>query len=148
MDDSHTNNKVTRRGHTCFIILLNRAPIIWYGKRQNTVEVSTFSIKLIAAKYRVEHITALRFNFRMFGITVVEYTNMLRENASVVNNSSILSSTLNKKHISIAYHVVRWHVSTGVIKFALIDTNDNIADDTTKRLTAYKRGNLFGQWNS
>ena len=41
-DASHAANKVTRRSHTGFVIFVNRAPIIWYSKRQNTVKASTF----------------------------------------------------------------------------------------------------------
>ena len=43
VDASHAANKVTRRSHTGFIIFVNRGPIIWYSKRQNTVESSSFS---------------------------------------------------------------------------------------------------------
>lgn len=41
VDASHAANRVIRRNHTGFIIFLNHAPIIWFGKRQNTVEAST-----------------------------------------------------------------------------------------------------------
>jgi hypothetical protein len=59
VDSSHAANKVTRRSHTGFIIFINRAPIIWYSKRQNTVESSTFSSEFIALKACIEAITAL-----------------------------------------------------------------------------------------
>ena len=94
----------------------------------------------------MEHKTALSFKLCMFGIPVVDYTKVLRYNASVVNNSSILSSTLNKNHISIAYHFVRCQVAEGVINVPWADTNANLEDAMTKRLTAEKRGDLFGQW--
>ncbi len=64
VDASHNANKVTRRSHTAgFVIFLNRAPIIVYSKRQNTVEqANTFSTsEFIAMKACIEHITALRF---------------------------------------------------------------------------------------
>ena len=38
----HTGDKVTRRSQTGILIFVNRAPILWYSKRQNTVETSTF----------------------------------------------------------------------------------------------------------
>jgi len=60
-DASHAANKVTRRSHTGFIIFLNKAPIIWFSKRQNTVEASTFSSEFIATKICIEYIAALRF---------------------------------------------------------------------------------------
>ena len=82
----------------------------------------------------------------MFGVRVDMPTNLFCDNLSVVRNSSILSSTLNKKHSSIAYHSCRWHVAAGVIRVAWIHTDDNLADAMTKRLTSEKRNRLFGCW--
>ena len=82
----------------------------------------------------------------MFGVPVVNSTKILYDNASIVNNYFILSSTLNKKNISIAYHFVRCQVAEGVINVPWADTNANLEDAMTKRLTAEKRGDLFGQW--
>ena len=42
--------------------------------------------------------------------------------------------------------VVRWHIASGVIKVAWIDTNANLLDAMITRLTVYNRGNLFVQW--
>ena len=39
-DANHAGNKVNRRSLTGFIIFVNIAPIIWYSKKQNTVESS------------------------------------------------------------------------------------------------------------
>ena len=68
VDASHAANKMTRRSHTGFILFVNRAPIIWYSKRQNTVESSTFSSEFIALKTCMESTVALRYKLRMFGI--------------------------------------------------------------------------------
>lgn len=146
VDASHGANKVTRRSHTGFLIFLNRAPIIWYSKRQNTVESSTFSSEFIAMKACVEHITALRFKLRMFGIPIDGPADVLCDNESVVKNASKLESTLNKKHSSIAYHYVRWNVAAGITRTIWIPTDENLADPYTKRLSAEKRSYLFGNW--
>lgn len=82
----------------------------------------------------------------MFGVAIESPTTLLCDNLSVVKNSSHLSSTLNKKHSSIAYHSVRWHVAAGVIRVAWIDSDSNLADAMTKRLTAERRNRLFGDW--
>ncbi len=146
VDALHAANKVTRRSHTGYIIFVNRAPVIWYSKRQNTVESSTFSSEFIALKTCVEHISAIRYKLRMFGIPIDGPTKVLCDNESVVKNSSKLSSTLNKKHNSIAYHAVRWSVAAKVITIGWIKTSWNIADAMTKRLTSLMRDNLFGAW--
>ena len=42
VDSYRSGYKVTRRSQTGILLYLNSAPIIWYSKRQNTVEISTF----------------------------------------------------------------------------------------------------------
>ena len=146
VDASHAANKVNRRSHTGFLIFLNRAPIIWYSKRQNTVESSTFSSEFIAMKACMESITSMRFKLRMFGVPIEGPANVLCDNQSVVNNTSKIESVLNKKHSSIAYHAVRWSVAAGVLRVGKVDTNDNLADAMTKILSSIKRKFLFGNW--
>jgi len=38
VDADHAGCKETRRSHSGIIIFVNRAPILWFSKRQNTVE--------------------------------------------------------------------------------------------------------------
>ena len=59
VDSDHTGDKVTRRSQTGILIFLNRASIIWYSKRQNTVETSTFGSKFVTMKMAVEQIESL-----------------------------------------------------------------------------------------
>ena len=42
VDANHAGNKVTCRSQTGIFILVNKAPIIAFSKRQNTLETSTF----------------------------------------------------------------------------------------------------------
>jgi hypothetical protein len=48
IDANHAQNKVTRCSHTGVLIYLNKAPIIWFSKAQETVETSTFGSEFIA----------------------------------------------------------------------------------------------------
>ncbi|CAJ1955423.1 unnamed protein product [Cylindrotheca closterium] len=147
VDALHAANKKTRRSHTGYVIFLNRAPIIWHSRRQNTVEASTFGAEFIALKSCIEAITHLRYKLRMFGIPLDEEpTQVLVDNEAVVKNLSLVESTLNKKHNSIAYHYARWNVAAQVIAVSWIDGAINIADAFTKRLTQMRRENLFGSW--
>ena len=47
VDADHAGCRVTRQSHTGVIIFVNRAPILWFSKRQNTVESSTFGLELL-----------------------------------------------------------------------------------------------------
>ena len=148
VDASHGANKVTRRSHTGYILFLNRAPILWYSKKQQTVETSAFSAEFIAMKTCLEAIEHLRFKLRCFGIPMPkgEPTHLFCDNESVVKNTSNVESTLNKKHSSVAYHFCRWSVAAGVISVTHIRSEYNLADCLTKRLPVAKRDFLFGEW--
>ena len=148
VDASHAANKVTRRSHTGYVVFLNRAPILWYSKRQQTVETSTFSAEFIALKVCLEAIEHLRFKLRWFGIPIPnnEPTYVFCDNESVVKNTTRIESTLNKKHSAIAYHHCRWSVAAGIISVTHIRTHENIADCFTKRLPSNTPNYLFGSW--
>jgi hypothetical protein len=148
VDASHAANTMTRRSHTGFLFFVNRAPILWYSKRQHTVESSNFGSEFIALRTGTEAAQYLRFKLRMFGVPIVagHATNVFCDNESVVKNSTDVESSLNKKHNSIAYHYVRWCVAAGVISVAWIRSEDNLADPFTKRLAEIARDYLFGIW--
>ena len=146
IDASNASNKVNRGSHTGFVIFVNMAPIIWYSKRQNTVESSNFSSELIAMKTFMESIVALRYKLRMFGVEIDGPADVLCDNQSVVLNYSHIDSALNKKHNALTYHAIRWSVAAGILRVGKIDTKDNIADAFTKRLTHMQRVHLFHQW--
>ena len=68
----------------------------------------------------------------MLGVKVEQESLLLGDNLSVVLNTTIPSSQLKKKHNAIAYHRVREAVAASIIRFAHIDSKENIADILTK----------------
>ena len=65
VDSDHAGNRVTRRSHTWIMVFINMVPIIWFFKKQNTVESSTFGAELIALKISTELIKSLRYKIKM-----------------------------------------------------------------------------------
>jgi hypothetical protein len=61
-DANHAGNVVTRRSHSGIIIFVQNAPIIWYSKKHNTVEASTFGAELVAMRIARDLIAALRIS--------------------------------------------------------------------------------------
>ena len=61
VDADHAGNVVTRRSHTGIIIFVQNASIIWFSKRQNTVEAATFGSEFVALRICKELIVALRY---------------------------------------------------------------------------------------
>jgi len=70
VDANHAGNVVTRRSHSGIIIFVNNAPIIWFCKRQNTVESSTFGSELVTMRICRDLIVSLRYKLRMFGLNL------------------------------------------------------------------------------
>ena len=61
VDASHDSDHANRRSQTGILIFCNKATIIWFSKRQNTVEASTFGSKFQAMKKAVELTEALQY---------------------------------------------------------------------------------------
>jgi hypothetical protein len=134
VDSDHAGNLATRRSQTGILIFLNKAPVVWYSKRQNTVKSSTFGSEFIAMRVAVEMVEGLQYKLRMFGIPIDGPTDILCDNQSVVTNSSVPESTLSKKHNAICYHHIREACAAGTIRIAKEDTTTNLADIFTKPL--------------
>jgi hypothetical protein len=134
VDADHAGNLVTRRSHTGVLIFLNRAPILWFSKKQNTVETSTFGSEMVAAKIAVELLQGLRYKLRMMGIPLDGPANVFCDNEAVVTNTTRPESTLKKKHVAICYHRVREAHAMGMVRFAKEHTSTNLADVLTKCL--------------
>ena len=62
------------------MLFCNSAPIIWFIKRQNSVEASTFVSEFTAMNNSVEIIEALCYNLRIFGFPIGGATNIFCDN--------------------------------------------------------------------
>ena len=80
VDADHAGCKVTRRSHTGVILFVNKAPILWYSKRQNTVETSMFGSEFCAMKTAIDMIEGLRYKLRMMGIPLTGPTSVFCDN--------------------------------------------------------------------
>ena len=140
-DAAHATCLITRRSTTGIIIFLNGMPILWYSKRQNTLESSTFGSEFVALRIAVEMNNALWIKLRMLGIPLEGPTNGFCGNESVVKNATIPESRLSKKHNAIAYHKVRESCACNSICICHEPGKKNLSDVLTKFLpsTAHKQ---------
>jgi hypothetical protein len=114
--------------------VLNNTPVRWVSKRQKTVETSTYGSELLTSRKATELILKIRFMLWSLGVTLDEPTLMLGDNMSVVENTSVLSSFLKKKHNTIAYHQVEEAIAAKVMRFAYVRSEENVSDVLTKPL--------------
>jgi hypothetical protein len=127
VDANHAGNVVTRRLHSGIFIFVQNALIIWFSKRQNTVESATFGSKFVALRICKDLIVALRYKLRMFGVPVDGPANVFCDNRGVV-----------RKHNAINYHAVREAAAAGKLRVGKEDGETNIADLLTKVLSGQK----------
>jgi uncharacterized membrane protein len=81
----------------------------------------------------------MRYKLCMMGVPIEGAANALEDNDSVVKNSTIPTSTLQKKHNSIfCYNFVHESVTAKCIHIAYIPSGENLADMFTKPLRAIK----------
>ena len=142
VDASHANDLITRRSQTGVLIFCNMAPIIWYSKRQSTVESSTFGSEFVALRIATELIISLRYKSRMFGVPIDGPANVFCDNQSVYSSSTQPDSLLKKKHNAICFHKVRESAAAGIITVHWEGTDTNLADILTKPLDSDKRKRL------
>jgi predicted hotdog family 3-hydroxylacyl-ACP dehydratase len=144
VDADHAGCKATRRSHTGVILFVNKAPIMWYSKRQNTVETSTFGSEFCAMKTAIDMIEGLRYKLRMLGIPLTGATSVFCDNESVVKNSTAPESTLKKRHNAIAYHRAREAQAAGIIRVAWESGDTQIGDLLTKLMPGPRLKELIG----
>ena len=142
-DSDHAGNRITRRSQSGILIYGNMAPIEWYSKRQNTVEASTFGSEYNALRIATEKIKSLRYKLRMMGVSIDGPANVFVDNMSVVNSSVRPENVLKKKHLSIAYNLVRECFAAEIMDIYFVKSKDNLADVFTKVLPSWKRKIMF-----
>jgi hypothetical protein len=132
VDSDHAGDLVTRRSRTGVLIYVMSSPIVFYSKKQGSIETSSFGSELAAMKTAVEMIEGLWYKLRMMGVPLDGATHVLADNLSVVHNCSNPVSQLKKKSNSIAFHYVRERAAMGVLTVTYIKSTENLADMFTK----------------
>ena len=131
-DSDHAGDQVTRRSRTGVLIYCNRTPVLWYSKKQGSIETSSFGSEFTAMKTAVELTEGIIYKLRMMGIPVETPAVIKGDNQSVITNSIVPSSMLQKRSNSIAYHFVREKAAMGVVCIVYVHTSENLADMLTK----------------
>jgi hypothetical protein len=88
VDADHAGCRLTRRSHSGILIFVNRAHILWFSKRQVTVESSTFGSEMVALRQAVDMIEGLRYKLRMMGVPSEDATKIYCDNESVVKTTT------------------------------------------------------------
>jgi hypothetical protein len=141
----HAGEHFTRRSRTGFVIYLDMVPIMWFYKRQPTVESSVFGAEFVEMKNSIETTRGLRYKLSMMGVAIDGPTYVYGDNMSMVHNTQRPESVLKKKSNAICYHAVRESAAMGESIIGHIPSVNNPADICTKDVSGgQKRDHLIG----
>ena len=82
----------------------------------------------------------------MLGIKLEDSSWMIGDNMSLVINTTLPSSTLQKKHMACNYHRVREAIAGKFVTFGHISSEENVADICTKPLPTLAFQHLTGKY--
>jgi hypothetical protein len=134
VDADHAGCRDTRRSHTGVLLFINRAPILWYSKRQTTVETSTWGSEICALRTAIEMVEGMRYKLRMMGVELDGPADIFCDNDSVVKSTGRPESGLQKKSNAVAYHKARESQASGAVRITHESGDTNLADVLTKLL--------------
>ena len=63
-------------------------PVLWFSKKQNTMETSTFGSEFIALKIATELLEGAKYKLHMFGVLLISPSRIFCDNKSVVINGN------------------------------------------------------------
>ena len=112
--------------------MLNATPIVWYSKKQATVETATYGSKFVAAQICVEQIIDLRNTLRYLSVPIQEQSYMFGDNESVVSSSSFPHAKLHKRHVVLSFHCIQQAIAIKFAGFYFLPGVDNPADILSK----------------
>ena len=91
VDVNRSGNLLNRQSHTGIWIYVNNTPLVWYYKRQNTVESCSFGSEFVALRIATELVEALSYKLQCFIIPLYGPSKIFYDNKSVVKNVSVIT---------------------------------------------------------
>ena len=83
----HVADTVARRSRTGVFIFLNMLPVVWYSKKQTTIESSVFGTEFVVLNIAMETTRGLRYKLRIMGVPFDRHTYAYVDNMSVIHNT-------------------------------------------------------------
>jgi hypothetical protein len=110
------------------------APIVWFSRRQPTLESSVFGAEFVAIKNGIETFLGLclLYKLRIMGAALSVPTYVYGHNMSIAHNVQRPEYVLKKKSNYICYHVLRESSAMGESIIGHVSSVDNPADICTK----------------
>ncbi len=107
VDSDHATNVVDRRSITGYRSFIDNTLYKWKSKRQSTTAESTYAAEITAYRDAAQHAIELTHMLQSIGVPLAGPAGIFVDNNSAFLNTTLAQSDLKKKHLSIAYHIIR-----------------------------------------
>ena len=132
MDANLNHRLATGKSLTGCLHFVNKTPVEWYSKKQDTVETATYGSEFVAAKTATEQIMHIRQTLRYLGAPIGAKYFLFGDNGSVVTSVTLPHSTLTKRPNILVFHTVREVIAAKLMAFYWIQSPYNLSDLLSK----------------
>ena len=132
MDANLNHCLATGKSLTGCLHFVNKTPVVWYSKKQATVETTTYGSEFVAAKTATQQIMDIRQTLRYLGAPIATKSFLFGDNRSVVTSATLPHSTLTKRHNILAFHRVREAIAETLMAIYWIQSAYNLSDMLSK----------------
>ena len=126
------HDMVTGRSVTGILHLVNKSPMDWFSKKQETVETATYGSEFIAARTCVDQDIDFRNTLRYLDVPIRERSYMFGDNKSVIDSSAHPHAKLHKCHNALSFHRVRKAIASKFLAIYYLPGELNPADILSK----------------
>jgi hypothetical protein len=70
VDSDYSGDQLMQWSCSGFFIYMNMAPIVWFSKKQATIETSVFGAEFVTMNQGMEALRGLRYKLRMMGVSI------------------------------------------------------------------------------
>ena len=138
VDANLLHDLISGKAVTGTMHFLNQTPIDSYSKKQSTVETSTYGSEIVAARIATDQVIDLRLTLMHMGVPVGRSV-MFGDNESVIKNTTVPHSHLNKRHCALSYHRIRSVIAAGTLRFYHMPGQENPADTIVSKHWGYQQ---------
>ena len=135
VDVNHAVNILNRKSNQRILIYVNNTPVVWYYKRQNTLELPSFGSEFLAFRIATDLVEYLRYKLLCFGVPLDGPSNIFCDKKSVVKNVSMITSMLNNRHNAIFQNRLQEAEAEGKLRVVCIPGERNLVGLLTKNTT-------------
>jgi len=141
-DSDYAGDRTDSRSRSAYVFLLANCSISWFSKKQTAVALSTHEAEFVAMCETSKEVMWLKyFLSELCQSKFIEEPCIVScDNQSAINSASKVDENVSErtKHIATRFNFCREMQAAGIVKFAYVPTDLNLADVFTKALKGAK----------